>query len=86
MSGLLRLVPGAALLSAPAAAGNGPLDLTHSGVGLFALAIFALAYALVMAEEYLKLRKSKPVLVAAGIIWIAIGLVYTGNPQLLQAF
>lgn len=33
MSGLLRLVPGAALLSAPAAAGNGPLDLTHSGSG-----------------------------------------------------
>lgn len=87
MSGLLRLVPGAALLSAPAAAGNGPLDLTHSGVGLFALAIFALAYALVMAEEYLKLRKSKPVLVAAGIIWIAIGLVYTGqgHSELVQA-
>ena len=40
-----------------------------------------------MAEEYLKLRKSKPVLVAAGIIWIAIGLVYTGQGQseLVQA-
>ena len=34
---------------------------------------------MVMAEEYLKLRKSKPVLVAAGIIWIVIGLVYAGQ-------
>lgn len=35
-----------------------------------------LAYALVMAEEYLQLRKSKPVLVAAGVIWILIGIAY----------
>ncbi|MGS3153084.1 sodium:proton antiporter NhaD [Aeromonas sanarellii] len=81
MSGLLRLapLPVLALFCAPAFAEGGPLNLTHTAIGLFALALFALAYALVMAEEYLKLRKSKPVLVAAGIIWIVIGLVYAGQ-------
>ncbi|MCR6679341.1 sodium:proton antiporter NhaD, partial [Escherichia marmotae] len=31
---------------------------------------------LVMAEEKLHMRKSKPVLVAAGLIWTMIGWVY----------
>lgn len=52
------------------------LPLTQSGVGYIALALFALAYILVMLEEYLQLRKSKPVLLAAGIIWAMIGYVY----------
>lgn len=64
-------------VSAPLQAASGPLDLTSTGVGYFALAIFVLAYLLVMLEEKLHLRKSKPVLVAAGIIWILIGWVYT---------
>ena len=78
MSGSSRLapLPGLCLFCGPALADGGPLSLTHTGVGLFALVIFVLAYLLVMAEEYLKLRKSKPVLIAAGIIWIAIGVVY----------
>ncbi|KOE88484.1 sodium:proton antiporter [Vibrio alginolyticus] len=53
-----------------------PLDLTHSSIGYAALAIFTVAYTLVMLEEYLKLRKSKPVLLAAGLIWAMIGYVY----------
>ncbi len=73
----LWLIPLLALISAPAFASTGPLNLTMTGVGYFALAIFIVAYLLVMAEEKLHLRKSKPVLVAAGIIWIAIGWVYT---------
>jgi NhaD family Na+/H+ antiporter len=44
-------------------------DLTASTVGYLALAIFALAYLLVTAEEYTHLRKSKPVIIAAGLIW-----------------
>lgn len=52
------------------------LDLTHSFLGYFALFIFFIAYMVVMAEEYLHMRKSKPVLVAAGIIWGSIGWVY----------
>lgn len=68
------------LLSAPAlAASEGQLDLTQSWTGYIALVIFVLAYALVMMEEKLHLRKSKPVLVAAGIIWVLIGAVYVSH-------
>jgi len=41
-------------------------DLTGNWAGFAALAIFALAYALVITEETIHLRKSKPVVVAAG--------------------
>lgn len=56
--------------------------LTTSPVGYASLIIFTLAYALVMAEEYLQLRKSKPVLLAAGFIWIIIGYVYQQHGQI----
>ncbi len=55
------------------------LSLTDSTVGYLALTLFAIAYLLVMGEEKLHLRKSKPVLVAAGLIWGMIGYVYTQN-------
>lgn len=71
------------LLPLPAAAATGPLDLTSSTVGYIALVIFTLAYLLVMGEEKLHLRKSKPVLVAAGVIWALIGWQYmqSGMPD-----
>ncbi|QPK06816.1 sodium:proton antiporter NhaD [Vibrio kanaloae] len=53
-----------------------PLKLTSSFVGYLSLTIFVVAYIVVMMEEYLKLRKSKPVLLAAGLIWIIIGFTY----------
>lgn len=61
---------------------NSELALTDSTVGYAALIIFAIAYALVMLEEYLQLRKSKPVLLAAGIIWAMLGYVYSQNGQI----
>jgi len=51
------------------------LDLTGSGVGIAALVIFFVAYLLAMTEEYTDLRKSKPVMIAAGITWAMIGTV-----------
>ena len=48
------------------------LGLTGHPVGLVALAIFVAAYALVVLEEKLHLRKSKPVMVAAALIWALI--------------
>ncbi len=72
---------GSLLLGAPASAseaadtvGNAAehLDQTHTIFGISALVLFVLAYALVMLEERLHLRKSKPVLLAAGLIWILI--------------
>ena len=64
-------------LFSPAALAQGaPLDLTTSGVGYVSLTIFTLAYLLVMLEEFTHLRKSKPVIVAAGIIWAMIAFAY----------
>lgn len=64
------------MASGPAFAAAGPLDLTTTSVGYLAIAIFAIAYLLVMFEEKLHLRKSKPVLVAAGLIWILVAWHY----------
>jgi len=55
------------------------LDLTNHGVGIAALIIFVIAYILVMGEEFTHLRKSKPVIIAAGAIWAMIGYIYTQN-------
>jgi len=56
--------------------GHASLDLTDHTVGYLALAVFVIAYTLVIFEEQLHLRKSKPVLLAAGIIWVMIAIVY----------
>ncbi|KAA0013856.1 sodium:proton antiporter [Billgrantia pellis] len=74
--GTLLLVSLLGFASPAAQAATGSLDLTNSAAGFFALFLFVLAYALVMCEEKLHMRKSKPVLVAAGIIWAVIGWVY----------
>ena len=55
------------------------MDLTGHWVGAVALLIFALAYLLVIVEEFTHLRKSKPVILAAGIIWILTALAYAGH-------
>jgi len=52
------------------------LDLTGSDVGILAIVLFIIAYIVVMAEEFTHLRKSKPVILAAGIIWAMIAYVY----------
>jgi Na+/H+ antiporter NhaD/arsenite permease-like protein len=54
------------------------LDFTASGYGFAALLVFVGAYTLVICEEWIRLKKSKPVLVAAGIIWVLVALAY-GN-------
>ena len=55
------------------------IDLTSHGIGYAAILLFAIAYCLVMLEDVIHLRKSKPVLVAAGWIWAMIGFYYTQN-------
>ena len=69
------------LFLAPAgafAAGNMQLmDFTSHWAGFVCIAIFVAAYSLVILEEALHLRKSKPVMVAAGIIWALVAIVYS---------
>ncbi|MFI4937553.1 MAG: sodium:proton antiporter NhaD [Candidatus Berkiellales bacterium] len=46
------------------------LNMAYSTLGYVALFIFAFAYVLVMSEEIIELRKSKPMVLSAGIIWL----------------
>ena len=55
------------------------IDLTNHWVGYASLAVFVLAYVLVIAEEKIHMRKSKPVMLAAGIIWAMIAVIYAGH-------
>jgi len=69
-----------ALFAAPAIAASGGTivlqDFTASTIGFIAVGVFVLAYILVIGEEFIHLRKSKPVIVAAGIIWILVAIAY----------
>lgn len=75
------LTPALALLPglAGAAEGGSSLDLTTHWVGYASIAIFVVAYLLVMAEEFTHLRKSKPVILAAGLIWGMIAWMYQAH-------
>ncbi len=68
-----------------AADGAKDWDMTSSAVGYFSIAIFLLAYLLVMAEEFTHLRKSKPVIIAAGIIWASIAWVAAEHGMSVEA-
>ncbi len=57
------------------------LDLTGTGFSITALILFVFAYALVIGEERIHLRKSKPVMVVAGIIWVLVAIAYAGIGQ-----
>lgn len=52
------------------------MDFTTSSLGIAALAIFVVAYVLVMLEDRLHLRKSIPVMIAAGVIWSLVAIAY----------
>ncbi|TWX63860.1 sodium:proton antiporter NhaD [Colwellia sp. C1TZA3] len=52
------------------------ISLTDHWVGYAAIVIFVFAYIFVIFEDQLDMRKSKPVLLAAGVIWLLIAVVY----------
>jgi Na+/H+ antiporter NhaD/arsenite permease-like protein len=66
-----------------------PIDLTTSWIGTIALILFAVAYFLAMVEEATELRKSKPMVFAASLIWVLIAVFYASkgmSEQVGQAF
>jgi Na+/H+ antiporter NhaD/arsenite permease-like protein len=87
-SGRLRLLP-AFILALPAIVPSpllaqehaAPIDLTQHPVGYLALLIFFVAYGFVAIEKAIQLHKSKPVMLAAGLIWALLGLVYAAHGQ-----
>ncbi len=81
----------AAVLSMPALASESAeaaqhLNATSTLAGYLAVFIFAIAYIVVVLEEKLQLRKSKPVLLGAGIIWLIVGLVSPDHAETKAAF
>ena len=54
------------------------INLTTHFVGYVSLSIFVFAYLIVMIEEFTHLRKSKPVIISAALIWAFIAFFYTG--------
>jgi hypothetical protein len=62
-----------------------PLDLTQHWAGYLALIVFAVAYILAMTEEVTELKKSKPMVFAASLIWIFIAAVYVSGGMSEQA-
>lgn len=60
-------------------------DFTTHWTGIFCIVLFILAYALVISEENIHLRKSKPVMVAAGLIWILVAVAYNSVDDNLTA-
>lgn len=67
-------LPMLGLLPLTAFAAEASPDLTTTGPALLALATFAIAYLLVIAEEVTELRKSIPVVLAAGMVWLLVAL------------
>ncbi len=53
--------------------------MTTAWVGFLCLAIFIFSYSLVIAEEHIHLRKSKPVIVAGCLMWMFIGIYEHGH-------
>ena len=58
------------------------INLTNHWAGILSLIIFVTAYGFVMAEEFTHLRKSKPVILAAGAIWAIIAIAYGGSSHI----
>lgn len=52
------------------------MNLTTSWTGLLALGLFLASYGFVILEDVVAIRKSKPVLLAAGLIWVLVALGY----------
>ena len=69
------------------------MELLNHPVGIISIIVFIIAYAFVMTEEVTHLRKSKPVLFAAGLIWAMIAWVgaqtgdsYAVKKEIMHAF
>ncbi len=70
------IVPGLALASGHGEHAGEAVSLTSTIFGYASVGLFVLAYTLVIFEEKSHLRKSKPVMMAAGIIWVLLALCY----------
>ena len=76
LTAFMLMVPGGMVFASNIQAHPDWIDLTQSRVGFAAVLIFVVAYVFVILEEHIHLKKSKPVLIAASLIWILIAIAY----------
>lgn len=83
---MFPLLPLLLLLPLPAFANTGSIDLTDNWAGLIAIGLFVLSYIVVVFEEKIGMKKSKPVLFAGTIIWIILAVAYSmmGDPHSVE--
>lgn len=53
--------------------------MTDSWLAVLCVIIFVVSYLAVLTEEYSHLRKSKPVMLGAGLIWLIVGVISQGQ-------
>ena len=58
----------------------GGTEAWSSAFGIAALVVFVTAFGFVLAEEVTELRKSKPMVIAAGLVWACVALALSGQP------
>ncbi|ETR71120.1 MAG: NhaD-like Na+/H+ antiporter [Candidatus Magnetoglobus multicellularis str. Araruama] len=61
------------------------MEFVYSIYGYIALGLFVVAYTVVIFEEKIHLRKSKPVILVAGVIWILVALAYISIGEMEHA-
>lgn len=61
------------------------LSITHTVAGFACLAIFVLSYVFVITEDFTSLRKSKPVMFGAGLIWLIVAYIAKQQNQTMAA-
>jgi len=83
--GLLSPALAFAAEQAATASTEQPLNLTHHWAGYMIVLLFTIAYILAMLEEVTELRKSKPMVFAASLIWVIIAIVYAGGSMTEKA-
>lgn len=76
----LMLLAVLALPAIAATGGDAAVDIDRSEMiknpwAIFALGAFILSYIAVLFEEQTHLRKSKPVMLGAGLVWVSIGIM-----------
>ena len=63
------------------------IDESTRSLPIIAIIIFTIAYALVIFEEFVNLKKSKPMILASGIIWIIVAIIAkeSGQENIMKA-
>ena len=82
---MLKLLLASASLGLPSLCfANTGQDFTHQPLGFIVLAIFILSYLCVIFEEQTHIKKSLPVMLGAGLIWIVIAANWTGDTNAVE--